>query len=76
MGEFIMILGVLTCIVGGIWFLVVAFGEGILWGLATMFVPLVSLIFLILYWHKAKRPFFVQLFALGLMILGAFLSHR
>ena len=38
----------LLVLLGWIAFLVVAFREGILWGLGVLFLPLVSLIFLVL----------------------------
>ena len=63
--------GFLLLVVGGIWFIVTAFRESILWGLGVLFVPLVPLIFLILEWPSAKRPFFWQLWGIALVVLGA-----
>lgn len=64
-------LGLVLLVIGGIWFILAAFREGILWGLGVLFVPFVSLIFLILGWPEAKRPFFLQLTGLGLILLAA-----
>jgi hypothetical protein len=75
-GGLLMIWGGLTILVGGFWFLVRAFTESVLWGLAVMFIPIVFLFFLIVHWHNAKHPFFVVLTGLAFMLLGAFLrSH-
>jgi hypothetical protein len=68
------IAGLITALIGWIWFLVAAFRESILWGLACLFLPIVSLIFLILHWNEAKRPFFVQLLAMALLIAAAVLG--
>ena len=35
--------------------------ESILWGLGCIFVPFVSLIFLIMHWDTAGKPFLIQL---------------
>jgi hypothetical protein len=64
--------GMLLIIVGGIFFIITAFREHILWGLGVLFVPLVPLIFLIVEWHTAKRPFFWQLWGIVLIVLGLF----
>lgn len=41
--------GFIISVVAGIWFLVVAFKQSVLWGLGCLFVPFVSLIFLIIH---------------------------
>ena len=64
-------LGLVLLVIGGIWFIIAAFKEGILWGLGVLFVPFVSLVFLILGWPEAKRPFFLQLTGIGLIVLAA-----
>ncbi len=74
MGMVLMILGILIAIVGGIWFLVVAFQESILWGLGCIFVPFVSLVFLVMHWQVAKKPFLIQMLGTALMIVGIIMS--
>lgn len=71
-----MILGLIIFIVGGFWFLVRAFTESVLWGLAVLFVPIVSLFFLIVHWDSAKRPFFVQVGGFACIFLGSFIDSR
>ncbi|MGH7134797.1 MAG: hypothetical protein ACREHD_03605 [Pirellulales bacterium] len=63
-------LGLIAFIVGGIWFLVVAFQEEVPWGLACMFIPCVSIIFLVKFWDKASKPFGVQVAGFVAMIIG------
>ncbi len=57
----LMLLGGLIALVGGILFLVAAFRESILWGLAVLFIPFAGLVFLIAHWQDAKKPFLLQL---------------
>lgn len=61
----------LAAIVGlgtGIWLLVLAFQRRIWWGLAVLFVPLANLVFIVVDWPNAKRPFLLSLLALPLCI--------
>jgi hypothetical protein len=71
-GALVMWLGFGLMLLGGVLFLVAAFREGMLWGLGVLFLPLVSLIFLILAWPRAKGPFFLQLYGLVFILLGVF----
>lgn len=50
--------------------IVLAFQTSILWGLATMFVPLAGLIFIVSYWEKAREPFLGMLASIP-FIIGA-----
>jgi hypothetical protein len=73
LGLILTVIGVIGALVGGIWFLIVAFGESPLWGLGCMFVPLVSLIFLVKFWGQASKPFLLQLVAVVPMMAGMYL---
>ncbi len=57
-------IGGLMLVAGNIWFLVEMFRTSILWGLGGLFVPFVTLIWLVLHWDQGAKPF-------GLSILGA-----
>ena len=70
----LIIIGALVSLAGGIWFLIVAFQESVLWGLGCMFIPFVSLIFLILNFADAWRPFVVSLVGTGICVGGALLA--
>jgi len=50
--------------------LIAAFRESVLWGLACLFLPIVSLFFLIVHWSEAKRAFVVQLLGVGFLLAG------
>jgi uncharacterized membrane protein HdeD (DUF308 family) len=67
----VVLVGLVLLVVGAIYFLIVAFQESLLWGLAVLFLPgIVSFIFLIVEWPAAKRPFFWQLWGILLIIGG------
>ncbi len=68
------LMGVCFLLIGGLLFLVVAFRESIWWGLACIFIPVVQLFFLIVHWQNARKPFFIQLLGLALIIAAAILN--
>jgi len=49
-------LGGLLVLIGGIWLVVKAFSEGILWGLGCIFIPLVTLYFALTRFEETKFP--------------------
>lgn len=74
MGALVMVLmavGFLLLMIGGIVFLVKAFQVSVLWGLAVLFIPFASLVFLFKYWEEARKPFLAQLLGL-ILYMGAF----
>jgi hypothetical protein len=74
-GLILLVIGGVISFVAGIWFLVVAFRESVLWGLGCLLIPFVSLIFLIIHWSEAKRPFLWSLLAIVPMVIGALMSQ-
>ena len=70
----LMVAGLIGVFVGWIWFLVVAFQESILWGLGCLIFPIFSLVFVVMHWDKANRPFLLQLASVVPMFAGIFLS--
>jgi hypothetical protein len=74
MGMALLVIGILLSVVGGIWLLITAFQESVGWGLACMFLPIVSLIFVFLHWEESKRPFLIGLAGNILVIAGAALK--
>ncbi len=74
LGLILLVIGGVASFATGIWFLVVAFQQSVLWGLGCLFLPFVSLIFLIVHWAEAKRPFLWSLAACVPLLIGAMLS--
>lgn len=69
--------GFALLLVGAIAFLIAAFRESVLWGLAVLFLPgIVSLIFLILHWDRAKDSFFLQLYGIGAIFVAVLLANN
>ena len=63
--------GIALIIVGGFMFLIAAFREGVLWGLACLCVPVVQVFFLIVHWQEARKAFVIQLIGIALLVLTA-----
>lgn len=72
--SLLVLLGLVALLVGGITFLIAAFRTGILWGLGCLFFGPVSLIYLILHWSEAKKPFYLQLWGVGFVVVASILA--
>lgn len=75
LGMGLFVIGLIISFIGGIWLLMVAFQESVLWGLGCLLVPLVSLFFVVIHWDKAAKPFLVSLAALVPMVGGMLISN-
>jgi len=73
-GMILLVIGLVVMLVGGIWLLVVAFKESIWWGLGSLFIPFVSLIFAIMHWSKASKPFLIAIGGMVVYFIGIFMS--
>ncbi len=76
MGTLSMVLmgiGIVIGVVYGIILLVKAFQTSVWWGLGYIFVPFVSLIFVITHWQVAKKPFLMSLISIPFIILATVL---
>ena len=67
----LLIVGMIMSLVGGIWLLVVAFKESIWWGLGSLLIGPVALVFAIVHWQVAKKPFLISLAGGVLCIIAA-----
>ena len=66
-------IGAVLAFVGAIGVLLAAFRTGMLWGLALLLLSPLSLIYLVLYWQEAKRPFFLEM--IGIIIMYSSSSY-
>lgn len=66
----LVVVGALIALVFGIQLLIVAFQTSLLWGLGYLFVPFVGLIFVIVNWDVAKKPFLRGLLGIPVYLLG------
>ena len=73
METFGLILVIISFIIGIFYSIVLiirAFQTHILWGLGYLIVPFVSLIFIVMHWEVAKKPFLMSLLALVILFVG------
>ncbi len=73
-GIALLVLGGIVALIGLIWLLVAAFQESVLWGLGSLLVPFVALIFVIMHWDKGGKPFLVNLGGVALVVVGSFMT--
>ena len=69
-GLILFVVGGTLALIGGIWLLVVAFQESVLWGLGCLLFSPISIVFVIMHWEEARTPFLVQLAGAVPMIIG------
>ena len=63
-------LGVILSLVGGLWIVVNAFRTSVLWGLGSLLVPFVSLIFAIMNFGENKIPLILSVIGTVLVFMG------
>jgi hypothetical protein len=49
---------------------VVTFKKSVWWGLGSLFIPLVGLIFVILNWQETKKPFLIYLAGVVMVVIA------
>jgi len=74
LGGALILIGSIISLVFGIIILIKAFQTSVLWGLGYIFIPFVSLIFIIMHWEETKSPFLKSLIAIPLIIIGSILA--
>ena len=70
LGMVMLGIGLIIGLIFGIKLIIVAFQESVIWGLAYLFIPFVSLIFIVVHWDNARSPFLKSLLAIPLCVLG------
>lgn len=63
-------LGVILSLIGGLWIVVNAFRTSVLWGLGSLLVPFVSLIFALLNFGTNKIPLLISVIGMALLVMG------
>jgi hypothetical protein len=74
MGGGVAMLGIVLLVVGGLMLLWAAFSESIVWGLACLVIPFVSILFVVTHWQAAKRGFLVHILGWVVFLLGGALT--
>jgi hypothetical protein len=70
----LILLGLAIALVYGIQLIILAFQESVLWGLGYLFVPFVSLVFIIVFWSQTKGPFLKSLLCISCLVFAVLLS--
>lgn len=73
-GGILALIGSVLILVGWIMVLISAFKASVLWGIGSLFIWPVMVVFVILNWASAKKGFLIQLAGIGLTIVGAILG--
>jgi hypothetical protein len=69
-------LAVVAQLVGGVWLLVLAFRESVVWGLLSLFVPCAQLVFIVQHWQKAKRPALLSIGGAGAAVAASLMIYQ
>lgn len=70
----VVLLGLLMMLIGYVAFVFAAFREGLLWGLAVLFVPPLWLVFLVVHWRAARQAVILHLWGIAFVLLSALLA--
>jgi hypothetical protein len=73
-GMWVTAIGLIMVLVGHFWIIVVAFQKSLLWGTASLFVPVIVLGFVISHWNRVAKPFGLYVVGWLTMLLGAALT--
>ena len=71
MNAVLLIVGAVIALVGGVWILIKAFRESIIWGIGSLLFWPVQIVFVLMHWDDTKKPFFISV-AGGVLMLVAF----
>jgi len=73
-GMLLVLVGWLVSLVGGIMVLIEAFKNSVVWGLASLFIPFVILVFVILNWDVSKKGFLISVVGMIIAVVGTALA--
>lgn len=62
------LVGCLGALIGLIWLIVAGFRVSVLWGLICLFVPFGFIVFAVVHWSDAKRPFLIACIGFGVLL--------
>ena len=69
-GFLLLAVGGIAAFITGILILVEAFKESLLWGLGSLIVPFVILIFVLTHWNETGKLFLYNIAASVVMVIG------
>lgn len=72
---FFCVVGLVILLYGNIAFIIAAFRISVAWGVCCILFPFVSIIFLIIHWKTAAKPFLISMFGIGIIFLGNYSTY-
>ncbi|MEH6422477.1 hypothetical protein [Pseudomonas sp. CGJS7] len=63
-------LGVALCLIGGLWIVINAFRKSIWWGLGSLIIPFVAVVFAIINFAENKIPLAIYVVGIILLVVG------
>ena len=73
-GTGLFVVGLMVAIAGWIMIVVAAFRVSVGWGVGSLLIPLIALIFVITHWQDARRGFFTELGGASIFIFGVLIT--
>jgi hypothetical protein len=74
MTDWLIVLGALIAIIGGILFIIETFKVSWLWCLGCILLSPISIVFIFLHWDVSKKPVLLQLSGFAIVGVGLFLT--
>jgi hypothetical protein len=74
LGVILLGIGGIVALVGWVMLIIQAFRKSALWGIGSILISPVALVFAIMNWQTAKRPFLIEIAGVVLIILGSVLG--
>jgi hypothetical protein len=69
-GVALVLSGIVLMIIGTVMILRAVFRESVLWGLASILIPIMLLLFVVTHWSETKRGVLLQIAGVALFHLG------
>ena len=74
-GQIFIVIGITLAVIGDLMIIIQAFKTALLWGLGILFLPIVGLVFIIIYWDKTKKYVLWLLLSILFLIIGGTLIN-
>jgi hypothetical protein len=74
-GGAIILIGLSGFIYSSIMIIIKAFNTSLLWGFGALFIPIVTLVYIVLNWDKTKKYVLYYVLGLLLMVIGGSLYN-
>lgn len=70
----LIMLGLFITVLAKIWLVCYAYDDGCLWVIIVLLLPFGELLYILLYWQDAKKPFYLWLVGFLIALVGVLLS--